>query len=606
MQFRNDIQGLRAIAFFLVFIFHLNKDWLPGGFLGVDLFFVISGYLVSSIIVHEIEHEKFQFISFFIKRIKRIVPAYLFMLFLVAIATLYFYLYLDIGTIRGTLLRCLLFISNHVFAGGSNYFGASMSENPLLHTWSLAIEMQFYLILPLILYFFRKKLIFVLTGIILILTFYSTVQIGWFDHQNQMYFSLLARIPEFLVGALFSVQFKDGINYSRQRNNILAFGCCIVFVWCAIMITEDSAFPGMLALIPALSAGVFLSLRNNVVGELLACKWLVHFGELSYSLYLFHWPVMAVIRYRYDEYFFDLKTILFISVLTYLLSWFSYSFVETQFRKKNDKLFFKTFVPACFMFLALCGFMPKISEQNKVPDNFASPVIGLKSHNVNVVEKLGDLSKNDSIILIGDSHALSLKPFFNELGKNNHFSFYTLTRNIYPALDGIKHTEIPQEKRSLIETTNPLIATTRQLIRNNDIIIINSIGFERLPSLYTALDSLARSLNPRQKLILISTFPVLDKDPIKLNNGFIRKNGHHFTGSLNEKNSRILMQISKKYPNTFVYDVGRSEIFKNAPYINDTVAYFDPLHLNQFGALKLSKDLERDFMNFLNEIRANK
>ena len=86
MQFRNDIQGLRAIAFFLVFVFHLNKDWLPGGFLGVDLFFVISGYLVSSIILHNIEQNKFQFVDFFIKRIKRIVPAYLFMLFVVAFA----------------------------------------------------------------------------------------------------------------------------------------------------------------------------------------------------------------------------------------------------------------------------------------------------------------------------------------------------------------------------------------------------------------------------------------------------------------------------------------------------------------------------------------
>ncbi|MDP2452516.1 MULTISPECIES: acyltransferase family protein [unclassified Kaistella] len=602
MQFRNDIQGLRAIAFFLVFVFHLNKEWLPGGFLGVDLFFVISGYLVSSIILHEIKHHKFDFINFFIKRIKRIVPAYLFMLFAVAFASLYFYLFLDMGTIRGTLLRSLLFVSNQVFAGGSNYFGASMSENPLLHTWSLAIEMQFYLILPLILYFFRKKLFLVLIGMILLLSAYSTFQI-LHHHQNEMYFSLLARIPEFLVGALFSVLFKEGINFSRQINNILAVGCCVVFLACTAIITENSAFPGFLALIPTLAAAVLLSVRNNVMGELLGSKWLVHFGQLSYSLYLFHWPVMAVIRYRFDEYLFDLKTILFISVLTYVLSWVSYSFVESKFRKQNDTLFFKTLISSSFLFLVLCGFMPKISEQNKIPASFSSPAVGLKSHNQNSVEKLGDLSRNDSIVLIGDSHALSLKPFFNEIGRKNHFSFFTLTRNTYPAIKGIKKSDIPLEKQDKIEETNILTATTERLIAENKIIIINSIGFERLPSLTSALYSLADQIKADQKLILISTFPIVDKNPIKLNNGFKKVNSYHFIKTNNEKNRMLLHDVAKRYPNVFVYDVAKSKIFDNAPYINDTVAYFDGLHLNQFGALKLSKDLEKDFMKFLTEIK---
>lgn len=603
MQFRNDIQGLRAIAFFLVFIFHLNKDWLPGGFLGVDLFFVISGYLVSSIILHDIKNDQFKFNIFFIKRIKRIVPAYLFMLFAVAFASLYFYLFLDMGTIRGTLLRSLLFVSNHVFAGGANYFGASMSENPLLHTWSLAIEMQFYLILPLILYFFRKNLAFVLIGVILILSCYATVQILW-NHQNEMYFSLLARMPEFLVGALFSVLFKEGLNFGRQTNNILAIGCGVVFIACTAIITENSAFPGFLALIPTLAAGVLLSLRNNVMGELLSSKWLVHFGQLSYSLYLFHWPVMAVIRYRFDEYLFDLKTILFISVLTYMLSWVSYSFVESKFRKQNDTLFFKTLISSSFVFLVLYGFMPKISEQNKIPASFSSPVVGLNSHNENRVEKLGDITQNDSIVLIGDSHALALKPFLDDIGRKNHFSFYTLTRNTYPAINGIKKSDIPFEKQNKIEETNLLIATTERLIAENKIIIINSIGFERLPSLTSALYALAGKIKPNQKLILVSTFPTVDKNPIKLNNGFKKVNSYHFIKANNNENRMLLYDVAKKYPNVFVYDVAKSNIFDNAPYINDTVAYFDGLHLNQFGALKLSRDLEKDFMKFMTEIKA--
>ena len=604
MQFRNDIQGLRAIAFFLVFVFHLNKDWLPGGFLGVDLFFVISGYLVSSIILHNIEQNKFQFVDFFIKRIKRIVPAYLFMLFVVAFASTYFYLYLDIGTIRGTLLRCLFFISNHVFAGGADYFGATMSENPLLHTWSLAIEMQFYILLPVLLYFFRKKLTFVLIALIVILSTYSTVQIYGFNHQNEMYFSLLARIPEFLVGGLMSVVFKNGIDYSRRKNTFLAFCCSIVFLSCAFFITEKSPFPGFLALVPAFAAGFLLTLKNNFISDLLAKKGLVHFGELSYSLYLFHWPIMAIIRYRFDEYAFDLKTILFISILTYAVSWVSYTFVERIFRKQKDQNFFKTLVPIALAFFVFCAFMPKIAERNRIPADFSSPGIGAKSHNHNVVEKLGDLSKNDAIILIGDSHALSLKPFLDDIGRRNNFSFHTLTRNIYPAISGIKKSEIPAEKLGQIESTDRLVATTEKLIKTNEIIIIGSIGFERLPSLSMALDSLASQLQPTQKLILISTFPTIDKNPIKLNNGIVKLNSHQFIKIENSKNKLLLQEVAKKYPNVFVYDVAKSTIFKNAPYVNDTVAYFDNLHINHFGAVKLAKDLDHDFVQFLNGVRA--
>lgn len=604
MKFRNDIQGLRAIAFFLVFIFHLNKDWLPGGFLGVDLFFVISGYLVSTIILHNIEHQKFRFVDFFIKRIKRIVPAYLFMLFVVAFASVYFYLYLDIGTIRGTLLRCFFFISNHVFAGGANYFGASMSENPLLHTWSLGIEMQFYLILPLVLYFFRQKLTFVLIVLIIILSIYSTVQIYGFDHQNEMYFSLLARIPEFLVGALMSVLFNEGLDFNRRKNTILAFCCSAIFLICAFFITEHSAFPGFLALVPTFAAGFLLTLKNNFISDFLAKKWLVHFGELSYSLYLFHWPIMAIIRYRTDQYEFDLKTIFIISILTYTLSWFSYTFVESTFRKQKNRSFFKTLVPVSFVFLMFCAFMPKISERNKIPLAFSSPGIGEKSHNHNFVEKLGDPSKSDSIIFIGDSHALSLKPFLDDIGKKNHFSFYTLTRNIYPALKGIKKSEIPAEKLGQIESTDSLVATTEKLIKTNKIIIISSIGFERLPSLTLALDSLAAHMDPKQKLILLSTFPTIDKNPIKLNNGFVKRNSHQFIKIDNPKNRLLLQQIAKKYPNVLVYDLAKSAVFRNAPYINDTVAYFDNLHINHFGAVKLAKDLDHDFAQFLHGVRA--
>ena len=151
MQFRNDIQGLRAVAFLLVFIFHLNSHWLSGGFLGVDLFFVISGYLMTTITINDIERNKFSFTTFFEKRFKRILPAYLFFLLIISILGSFIFIYTDIYKLRLSIIKAIKFISNLYFSTGDSYFGAKLSENPLLHTWSLSIEMQFYLILPFVL-----------------------------------------------------------------------------------------------------------------------------------------------------------------------------------------------------------------------------------------------------------------------------------------------------------------------------------------------------------------------------------------------------------------------------------------------------------------------
>src|SRR5690606_810830 len=128
MQFRNDIQGLRALAFLFVFLFHLNPSWLPGGFIGVDIFFVISGYLITSILMHQKLKGTFNFITFYEKRIKRIVPAHFVLLIFVSIAVYFVFLYYDIRSLRGSTLSSALFISNTVFAKGQSYFGVGLSD----------------------------------------------------------------------------------------------------------------------------------------------------------------------------------------------------------------------------------------------------------------------------------------------------------------------------------------------------------------------------------------------------------------------------------------------------------------------------------------------
>jgi peptidoglycan/LPS O-acetylase OafA/YrhL len=155
--FRYDIQGLRAIAVLAVLIFHINKEWLPGGFIGVDIFFVISGYLITSIILEQKEANRFSFINFYISRIRRIVPAYYALIFVVMLAVSFQYIPTDINIISSSFKNAILFNGNNYFKRLDTYFGASASENPLLHTWTLAVEMQFYLFLPIIITFFLEN-----------------------------------------------------------------------------------------------------------------------------------------------------------------------------------------------------------------------------------------------------------------------------------------------------------------------------------------------------------------------------------------------------------------------------------------------------------------
>ena len=599
MQFRKDIQGLRAIAFFLVFIFHLNSPWLSGGFIGVDIFFVISGYLMTSIILFQKEKNGFGFFDFYVNRVKRIVPVYFFMLLCVCIAGSYIYLFTDIQTLKLSVKESALFISNNYFATGDSYFGAKMTENPLLHTWSLSIEMQFYFLLPLILIFVNVKYLpKVFLILIVALLAYSSYQMEYLDQKGAVYFSLMARIPEFLIGGYFGLKFKNFNSISRGRQNLLAAVSVVCIIGSAYFIDENDNFPGLLAIIPCVAAASLLTFSNNMISEFLSKKIPVYFGELSYSLYLWHWPIMAFVRYKFDDYTFSSLQMLMICGATFLMSWLSYSFIETNLRKTKPKIFYAGFGLLCILLLTSYYSIRKISIKNKIPDYYVKPVIGVASHKDGIIEKLGDMSKSDGVFMIGDSHALMIKPFLDYIGKKNHFSFETLTCDAYPAIEGIDESEIPREFLHFFKDSQKLIVKTKQKMATSKVIIVNSIGYSRIPSLETSLDKMIAS-HKAQKIILIRTFPGLDHNPIKMNNNFTKQNGFEYKLVNFNKNDAFLEKLEKKYDNVFIYNLSKSKIFNEAPYINDTIFYYDRDHINTYGSIKLAKDLNSDFMNFL-------
>ncbi|KUJ61176.1 hypothetical protein AR687_14700 [Flavobacteriaceae bacterium CRH] len=366
--------------------------------------------------------KKFNFIDFFLNRFKRIVPAYYFLLLLTCIVSAFIYAYLDLGNLIHTTLRALLFISNTLFSSGNSYFGAQLNENPLLHTWSLAIEMQFYFILPILIYFFRKNILLIFISLTILITVYTTYQIYFLDNKSLMYFSLIARMPEFFIGGIFSLIFRNGLDLKQKSNNIIAVFSIVIIFCCCYLITETSPFPGILSLLPCTACALLLIIRNNFISKFLSNKILVYIGELSYSLYLWHFPVMALIRYRNDEYFLNISEIFIVIIFTSILSWISYNFIENKFKKIETRIFFKIHVPLFILIAAFSISIKQIFIGKKINKLYSERYFGKESHNRLNVQKFGAPNKNDKILLIGDSHAWSLKPFFDILGKKNNFS----------------------------------------------------------------------------------------------------------------------------------------------------------------------------------------
>ena len=218
---RDDIQGLRAIAVLAVILFHVDRKWLPGGFTGVDIFLVISGFLITSIILRQQQEGSFSYLSFYVSRIRRIVPAYLALLAVVTFCVAILLTPKDYVTYEKSLRAALYFGSNYFFANQSDYFAPAAPELPLLHTWSLAVEMQFYLLLPVLLRLIPRRFSGpFLTVVVVTLVAQSSYRLALGERQAE-YFSMISRIPEFLIGSLIAI-FPAWRHWSGRGCNLAA------------------------------------------------------------------------------------------------------------------------------------------------------------------------------------------------------------------------------------------------------------------------------------------------------------------------------------------------------------------------------------------------
>lgn len=341
--YRQDIDGLRAISIILVVVYHFFPRALPGGFIGVDIFFVISGFLITNIILKQAIENKFNFIIFYKNRINRIFPALLIVIFSSYIIGNLILQKDEFLNLNKQIHASTLFISNYLYLSEFGYFDNFADTKPLLHLWSLAIEEQFYIICPILLYFLTKlkniKLLFLIIITLVIISFaINIIEIG--DSPAKAFYSPLSRSWEILIGGSLAIlkinnSFKKICN---KVNNYLSISSFIALILTGFILNGNFAFPGWWALIPVSCALIIIISNNSYINKvILSNKYFVFIGLISYPLYLWHWPILVFTRIYLSEVP-SITLRLFLLFLIFILSYLTYKFIEIPIiKRKNNK-----------------------------------------------------------------------------------------------------------------------------------------------------------------------------------------------------------------------------------------------------------------------------
>lgn len=338
LVFRSDISGLRAVAVLSVVFFHCGISFLPGGFAGVDVFFVISGFLITSIILRDIDAERFSFVAFYERRVKRLLPAAL-VVTLSSLAIAYLLLVPEqYENLAKSAIYTTFFAANFFFYNNSGYFDQAAEESPLLHMWSLGVEEQFYFVFPLVfslfLIFFKRPIAFKLLALVFIVSFSACIYFGTKDSHFTFYM-LPTRAWELGVGSLLAISSRNRSDF-RLGPHLSLLGLLLILL-SFLFLSEELVYPGYWAVIPVVGTALILCFGSSsgVVGRLLSLASMQFIGKISYSAYLWHWPIIVFYRAYVSGRSFSVTEVVLLVIISFLFGWLSWRFVEERFRYLN-------------------------------------------------------------------------------------------------------------------------------------------------------------------------------------------------------------------------------------------------------------------------------
>ncbi|GAB3629058.1 O-acetyltransferase OatA [Pandoraea terrae] len=612
LKYRPDIDGLRAIAVLSVILFHIDYRLVPGGFVGVDIFYVISGYLITRIIGEEMLAGRFSFGQFYVRRMRRILPAFL----VVVVATLavgwIVLLPEDLASLVSSVKYALIFSANILFSRERGYFDLGSDETPLLHLWSLSVEEQFYFVWPVLLFGLciilrklpdRRSIRALLPLGIAVLTAaafaYSAKLVHSPDGPTRYYFLLQNRAGEILIGALAA--FIPPIRQKWLAVILGSIGFCALPV-ALFAIHRDTPFPGFAALLPCGAAALLIysgKTMTTPVSRCLGALPLVWIGLLSYALYLWHWPVLAYMRYVYGRYALPWHWTVTAVLLTFALAFATYLFVERPF-KRRPMTFWWAFPRIYLVPSALLAAIGAVALQFSAPQPKDAM---LTSYGLDVCH--GNLTKRcvrgapdvaPSALVIGDSHAAALNTFVDVVGKREGWAANVVTGSSCSPVFGFDEKVLPDFAWAPCAALKTYV---RDNYLNYKVVVITSywafqMGWTDLASdkdYLRKLEATLRTIAAQRPVVVLSDVPHVPVSPFRL--AHFQQIGLHVsreTGGETTRANETIRRLTESIPNVrwvdltqYFADFDQGSVYQGKPI------YFDNQHLNIYGSGVLAK-----------------
>ncbi len=446
MKYRQDINGLRAYAVLVVVLYHFWPNLLPGGFVGVDVFFVISGYLMTGIVIKGIDNSSFKLSSFYIARVDRIVPALVVMIFIVSLFGYFILPHQGLKALGLDAFGSLFFISNIIYSLDSGYFSTHSLDKWFLHTWSLSVEWQFYLIFPICLLLLHKLKISFKSPIAWLILIILIFIYSLFLSKNaplEAFFHIQSRAWELLAGGLlYLTSFKIDDKYKK----ITEIAGLVLIISSAILFNKWKMWPGYLALVPVLGTCLVI-LADSKQSIFTHNSLFQYIGKRSYSLYLWHWPIVVAINYWGNTNVYIQLTAL---AVAFVLAAISFQYVEKGAVSSIVYTKYKKFIYLVIFTIAGVFFIFTQYKSNLDSDNLSYSKIAsqqvmptstngycFKDFNTNNDTQIGLTSlcslgtdnKKSKVLLFGDSFAGQYEPLLDEFAKRNNFKIDSVTTN---------------------------------------------------------------------------------------------------------------------------------------------------------------------------------
>ena len=456
MKYRADIDGLRAVAVLPVLFFHAGWTVFSGGYVGVDVFFVISGYLITRILADEIADNRFSILGFYERRIRRIFPCLFAVVIASCMAAAILMVPLDFRDFSKSVIAAVLFASNALFYGQSGYFDNESTIKPFLHTWSLSVEEQFYIFFPILLWLIhrygRDRMFLVLAPLAILSFAISAWGVRHFPAFT--FFMSPTRLWELFAGALLALGFAPVVGRRALREGLAWAGLGLIF-YAVFSFGSSTPFPGVNALLPVVGAGLLIQYGNGTsIGWLLSWKPLVFIGLISYSLYLWHWPIIIFSEYYLIQKLSGWGSVAAVaaSLAVAALSW---RYIERPFRGKGRvprRMVFQG--AAAIMALTLAASVAGLASDGWA-SRFPEEVARLESYAATGSpprdrcqrEEEGAIALQDSCVVgaaaapsfavWGDNHALELVSALGEIAQRHGESVMQLTSSFCPPALGM-------------------------------------------------------------------------------------------------------------------------------------------------------------------------